>query len=136
MKNLGRQAAIRERIVIEAIFNYVNNERESNNKIFSLREIKCRVNLYSQQIEVAIGDLRTQGVIEVAPAYRTTDDPMFQFTESYLANGDAVLKISTAWIPGQGWKDQRGNYSKPDPMGWVQWCGEHPNLQYKHYKIT
>ena len=132
----GNQAGIRERIVIEAMLDYVNNERKSEDKIFSLREVKRRVNLYDQQIEVAISDLRTQGVLEVAPAYRTTDDPMFQFTEQYLANGEAVLKISTRWIPGNGWRYQRGDYSKPDPLGWVQWCGEHRNLQYKHYKMT
>ena len=133
---LGNQSAIRERIVIEAMLDYVNHERNSDDKIFSLREVKRRVNLYDQQIEVAISDLRTQGVLEVAPAYRGTDDPMFQFTEQYLAKGNAVLKISTAWMPGQGWRKQRGNYSKPDPMGWVQWCGEHRNLQYKHYNMT
>ena len=133
---LGNQAAIRERIVIEAILDYVNNERKSDDKIFSLREVKYRVNLYDQQIEVALGDLRTQGVIEVHPAYTQTDTPMFQFTEQYLENGDAVLKISTAWIPGQGWRKQRGDYSKPDPEGWVQYCGENSNLLYKHYKIT
>ena len=133
---LGNQAAIRERIVIEAILDYVNNERNSDDKIFSLREVKRRVNLYDQQIEVALGDLRTQGVIEVAPAYTQTDTPMFQFTEQYLEKGEAVLKISTQWMPGQGWHKQRGDYSKPDPMGWVQWCGEHRNLQFKHYNMT
>ena len=118
------------------MLNYVNNETKSDNNIFSLREVKRRVNLYDQQIEVAISDLRTQGVLEVAPAYRATDDPMFQFTEQYLAKGEAVLKISTRWIPGNGWREQRGDYSKPDPLGWVQWCGEHSHLQYKHYNMT
>ena len=131
---LGVQAAIREQIVIDVMLNYVNDDRKSDNKIFSLRDVKQRVNLYESDIEVALSDLREMRVIEVAPGYSQTSDPYYQFTKSWLEN--RTTKISTAWIPGQGWWKQRslGNYRSE--KGAVMWYGGHPNLHCKHYKIT
>ena len=87
---LGTQAAIRERIVVEQMTEYLKT-KESN--IFCLTDVKRRVNLFENHIEVAIQDLCTMGAIEVAPGYNQTSTPYYQFTE------DPELRISTAVDP-------------------------------------
>ena len=123
---LGTQAAIRERIVVEEMTEYLKT-KESN--IFCLTDVKRRVNLFDNHIEVAIQDLCTMGAIEVAPGYNQTSTPYYQFTEN------PELRISTQWIPGQGYWQQRGAGGHRE-KGTVMWYGGHPRLHCKHYKIT
>lgn len=124
--NLGTQARIREIIIIEVMQEYVNEKKDSD--IFCLSDVKRRVNLYEQDVEVAIRDLREMGVIEVASGYAQTSTPYYQFVEG------ATPKPSTKWIPGQGWWQQRDSRNGKD--GWIMWYGGHPNLHCKYYHMT
>ena len=121
---LGTQAAIRERIVVEEMTEYLKTKES---KIFCLTDVKRRVNLFENHIEVAIQDLCTMGAIEVAPGYNQTSTPYYQFTE------DPELRISTQWIPGQGYWQQRGAGGHRET---VMWYGGHPRLHCKNYKMT
>ena len=111
---LGRQAAIREKIVIDVLEDYLEGKES---QIFCLWDAKRLVNLYEQDVEVAIRDLKTQGIIEVAPGYTSTSSPYYQFIEG------ATPKISTGWIVGQDFWQQRNH------NGTVLWNG-------RDYKIT
>ena len=130
MLEFGAQAGIRERIIIDVMLRYTYEHKDS--PIFGLSDVKCRVNLFEQDIEVAIRDLKAMGVIEVAPGYSQTSDPRYQFTKDYMLAG-SPQKISTAWIPGQGyWQQRCAGHRK----GTVMCYGGHPNLHGKHYKMT